>query len=86
MTGWLARAAAAGRLRGQLGYELLRAARQAFTQGLRVVFAISAAVVAGAAVLAAIQLRRLPPGAAPGGAHPGRTRRADTPAQDPTKR
>jgi hypothetical protein len=36
-------------------------ARQAFTQGLHVVFAVSAVVVLGAAVLAAIQLRHLRP-------------------------
>jgi MFS transporter, DHA2 family, multidrug resistance protein len=56
--------AAAGRLPGQLGQELLQAARQAFTQGLHVVFAISAAVI-GAAILAAIQLRHLSPSAEP---------------------
>src|SRR5215468_1729687 len=55
--------AAAGRLPDQLGQELLQAARQAFTQGLHVVFAISAAAVIGAAILAAIQLRHLRPSA-----------------------
>jgi len=55
--------AAAGRLPDQLGQELLRAAREAFTQGLHVVFAISAAAVIGAAILAAIQLRHLRPSA-----------------------
>jgi len=64
-------AAAAGRLPGQLGQVLLRAARQAFTQGLHVVFAISAAAVAGAAVLAAVQLRHLRPGAEPRGGSSG---------------
>jgi hypothetical protein len=49
--------AAARRLPGQPGQVLVRAARQAFTQGLHVVFAVSAAAVLGAAVLAAIQLR-----------------------------
>jgi DHA2 family multidrug resistance protein-like MFS transporter len=51
--------AAAGQLPGQPGQVLVRAARQAFTQGLHVAFAISAAAVLGAAVLAAIQLRHL---------------------------
>src|SRR5262249_27321655 len=59
--------AAAGRLPGQLGHVLLQAARQAFTQGLHVVFAVSAAAVVGAAVLAAVQLRHLRPGAEPAG-------------------
>jgi len=59
--------AAAGRLPGQLGEVLLQAARQAFTQGLHVVFAISAATVTGAAILAAIQLRHLRPSAEPKG-------------------
>jgi len=62
---------AAGRLPGQLGQELLRAARQAFTQGLHVVFAIGAAAVIGAAILAAIQLRHLRPGAEPSGGSSG---------------
>ena len=57
--------AAAGQLPGQLGQELLQAARQAFTQGLHVVFAISAAAVIGAAILAAIQLRHLRPSTEP---------------------
>jgi len=60
-------ATAAGRLPDQLGQELLRAARQAFTHGLHVVFAISAAAVVGAAILAAIQLHHLRPGAEPNG-------------------
>ena len=55
--------AAAGQLPGQPGQALVRAARQAFTQGLHVAFAVSAAAVLGAAVLAAIQLRHLRPGA-----------------------
>jgi DHA2 family multidrug resistance protein-like MFS transporter len=59
--------AAAGQLPGQLGQELLQAARQAFTQGLHVAFAISAAAVLGAAILAAIQLRHLRPSAEPNG-------------------
>jgi MFS transporter, DHA2 family, multidrug resistance protein len=53
--------AAAGQLPGQSGQILVRAARQAFTQGLHVAFAVSAAAVLGAAVLAAIQLRHLRP-------------------------
>jgi len=57
--------AAAGQLPGQLGQELLQAARQAFTQGLHVVFAISAAAVIAAAILAAIQLRHLRPSTEP---------------------
>jgi DHA2 family multidrug resistance protein-like MFS transporter len=54
--------AAAGQLPGQPGQVLLAAARQAFTQGLHVAFAISAAAVLGAAVLAAAQLRHLTDG------------------------
>jgi MFS transporter, DHA2 family, multidrug resistance protein len=59
--------AAAGRLPGQPGEVLLQAARQAFTHGLHVVFAISAAAVIGAAILAAIELRHLRPSAEPKG-------------------
>src|SRR5262249_50878560 len=58
--------AAAGRLPGQPGQVLLGAARQAFTQGLHVAFAVSAAAVLIAAGLAAIQLRHLRPSAEPG--------------------
>jgi MFS transporter, DHA2 family, multidrug resistance protein len=58
--------AAAGELPDPLGQALLRAARQAFTQGLHVAFAISAAAVIGAAILAAIQLRHLHPSSEPG--------------------
>ena len=57
--------AAASRLPGQPGQVLVRAARQAFTHGLHVAFAISAAAVLGAAVLAAIQLRHLRPSSEP---------------------
>jgi predicted MFS family arabinose efflux permease len=57
--------AAAGQLPGQPGQVLVRAARQAFTQGLHVAFAISAAAVLGAAVLAAVQLRHLGPSSEP---------------------
>ncbi len=53
--------AAAGNLPGQAGEVLVRVARQAFTQGLHVAFAVSAAAMLGAAVLAAIQLRHLRP-------------------------
>jgi hypothetical protein len=48
-----------GRLSGPPGQILAQAARQAFVQGLHVAFAVSAAAMLGAAVLAAIQLRRL---------------------------
>ena len=58
--------AAAGQLPGQPGHALIQAARQAFTNGLHVAFAISAAAVLGAAVLAAIQLRHLRPDSEPG--------------------
>jgi len=58
--------AAAGRLPGQPGQVLVQAARQAFTQGLHVAFAVSAAAVLGAAVFAAIELRHLRPGSEPG--------------------
>jgi MFS transporter, DHA2 family, multidrug resistance protein len=53
--------AAAGHLPGPPGQILVRVARQAFTQGLHVAFAVSAAAVLAAAVLAAIQLRHLRP-------------------------
>ena len=53
--------AAAGQLPDQPGQALVQAARQAFVQGLHVVFAISAAAVLGTAVLAAIRLRHLRP-------------------------
>jgi hypothetical protein len=57
--------AAAGQLPGQPGQVLIRAARQAFTDGLHVAFAVSAAAVLAAAVLAAIQLCHLRPGSEP---------------------
>jgi DHA2 family multidrug resistance protein-like MFS transporter len=57
--------AAAGQIPGPPGHVLLQAARQAFTQGLHVAFAVSAAAVIGAAILAAVQLRHLRPGAEP---------------------
>jgi MFS transporter, DHA2 family, multidrug resistance protein len=53
--------AAAGKLPGQSGRVLLEVARLAFVHGLHVAFAVSAAVVLGTAVLAAIQLRHLRP-------------------------
>jgi MFS transporter, DHA2 family, multidrug resistance protein len=57
--------AVAGRLPEQLGAALLDAARQAFTQGLRLTFAISAAVVVGIAILVAVLLRHVGAGAEP---------------------
>ncbi len=57
--------AAAAQLPDQLGAELLDAARQAFTQGLHLAFAISAAAAIGAAILVAILLRRLRPSSQP---------------------
>ena len=62
--------AVAGQLPVQPGQALVQAARQAFTSGLHVAFAVSAAVVLGAAVLAAIQLRHLRPAPEPDGAEP----------------
>jgi DHA2 family multidrug resistance protein-like MFS transporter len=53
--------AAAGQLPDQLAHALLQAACQAFTQGLHLAFAISAAAALGVAVLAAILLQRLRP-------------------------
>ena len=57
--------AAAGQLPGQAGQALVLVARQAFTEGLHVAFAVSATAVLGAAVLAAIQLRHLRPAPEP---------------------
>jgi DHA2 family multidrug resistance protein-like MFS transporter len=57
--------AAAGQLPDQLGQALLRAAHEAFTQGLHVAFSISAAAVIGAATLTAILLRHLGPSSEP---------------------
>src|SRR5262245_22588923 len=51
--------AAAGQLPDQLGNELLGVARQAFAQGLYLAFAISAALTAAVAILAAVLLHRL---------------------------
>jgi MFS transporter, DHA2 family, multidrug resistance protein len=53
--------AAAGQLHGQLGQALLGAAREAFTQGLHLAFAISAAAAIAVAILAAVLLHRLRP-------------------------
>jgi DHA2 family multidrug resistance protein-like MFS transporter len=50
---------AAGQLPEQLGGTLLDTAREAFTQGLRLSFAISAAVAVGIAVLVAALLRHV---------------------------
>jgi DHA2 family multidrug resistance protein-like MFS transporter len=70
--------AAASRLPGEPGQVLVRAARQAFTQGLHVAFAISAAAVLAAAVLAAIQLRHLRSGSEPGPGSPAQETAVDT--------
>jgi MFS transporter, DHA2 family, multidrug resistance protein len=78
--------AAAEQLPGQLGQLLLHAARQAFTQGLHVAFAVSAAAAIGGAILAAIQLRNLRSGSEPGPAHPHGKQPADAPAEDPATR
>jgi MFS transporter, DHA2 family, multidrug resistance protein len=61
--------AAVGQLPDRLGGELLAAARAAFTQGLQLTFAISAAVAVGIAVLAAVVI--------------GRARAAPQPTQQP---
>jgi DHA2 family multidrug resistance protein-like MFS transporter len=53
--------AAASQLPEQLGTKLLDVAHEAFTQGLQLTFAISAAVAVGTAILVAVLLRR--PGA-----------------------
>jgi MFS transporter, DHA2 family, multidrug resistance protein len=53
--------AAAGQLPDQLGQALLGAARQAFTQGLHLAFAISAAAAVAVAVLAVVLVQRLRP-------------------------
>jgi len=57
--------AAAGQLPDQLGQPLQQAAHQAFTHGLHLAFAISAAAAIGVAILAAILLRRLRPTSEP---------------------
>jgi DHA2 family multidrug resistance protein-like MFS transporter len=65
--------AVAGQLPGQSGQALVQAARQAFTSGLHAAFAVSAAALLGAAVLAAIQLRHLRPASEPDASVPGAT-------------
>jgi MFS transporter, DHA2 family, multidrug resistance protein len=55
--------AVVGQLPGQLGAGLLDVARESFTQGLRLTFAISAAVAIGIAMLAVILLRGVGAGA-----------------------
>jgi MFS transporter, DHA2 family, multidrug resistance protein len=57
--------AAADQLPDQLGAALLDTAREAFTQGLRLTFAISAAVAVGIAVLVAALLRHVGAGPEP---------------------
>jgi MFS transporter, DHA2 family, multidrug resistance protein len=57
--------AAANQLPDQLGAALLDAAREAFTQGLRLTFAISAAIAVGIAVLVAALLRHVGAGSEP---------------------
>jgi DHA2 family multidrug resistance protein-like MFS transporter len=54
----------------QLSAAVLDTARQAFTQGLRVTAAISAAVAIGLAVIAASLLRRVGPSSGPAAARP----------------
>ena len=57
--------AAAGQLPDQLGAALLNAAREAFTQGVQLSFAISAAVAIGIAILVAALLRHVGAGSEP---------------------
>jgi MFS transporter, DHA2 family, multidrug resistance protein len=52
---------AAGTLSGHLGTEVLNAAREAFSNGLHIIAAITAAAVAAVAVLIVVQLRRVRP-------------------------
>jgi len=59
--------AAASQLPGRLGAALLDTAREAFTQGLHLTFAISAALAVGIAILAAALLRGVRPGSQPEG-------------------
>ena len=54
--------AAGGHLESPLAAELLDLAREAFTQGLQVATATSAAIMMGTAVLATVLLRRVPAG------------------------
>jgi DHA2 family multidrug resistance protein-like MFS transporter len=48
-------------LPAQQGAELLTAAREAFTSGLHVVVVVGAVLIAGAAILIAVNLRHIPP-------------------------
>ena len=57
--------AVAGQLPDQPGQALLDVARQAFTQGLQLTFAVSAAVAIGIAILAAVLLRHVGAGSEP---------------------
>jgi MFS transporter, DHA2 family, multidrug resistance protein len=57
--------AAASQLPGRPGQALLAAAREAFTQGLHLAFAVSAAATLGVAIAAAILLRHLRPSSGP---------------------
>jgi DHA2 family multidrug resistance protein-like MFS transporter len=59
--------AAANQLPDRLGAALLDTAREAFTQGLHLTFAISAALAVGIAILAAVLLRGVRPGSQPEG-------------------
>jgi DHA2 family multidrug resistance protein-like MFS transporter len=55
----------AGQLPAQLGAPLLEAARQAFTDGLQVVFAVSAAIAVAIVILVAALLRGVDAGSRP---------------------
>jgi DHA2 family multidrug resistance protein-like MFS transporter len=57
--------AVAGQLTDRLGAPLLEAARQAFTHGLQLAFAASAAIAVGVAVLVAVLLRGVDAGSEP---------------------
>jgi DHA2 family multidrug resistance protein-like MFS transporter len=59
--------AAAARLPDRLGHALLDAARQAFTDGLHLAFAVSAAAAIGVAVAAVVLLRGVRPSDQPDG-------------------
>jgi DHA2 family multidrug resistance protein-like MFS transporter len=60
-------AAAASQLPGRLGAALLDTAREAFTQGLQLTFAVSAALAVGFAILVAVLLRGVRAGSQPQG-------------------
>ena len=55
----------AGELPDPLGHALLEAARQAFTQRLRLAFLLSAAAAVGTALIALVLLRRVRPSSQP---------------------